>query len=159
MVIKPLISVSVALGALLFLSACDSVSDEGETATNPSKTAIATETAETTPESPATVTVTAEPSVSTAPAASVLPADDPGDFLQSAATQDMIIRDAFSAEGINVPAGIGLDYAQVACQGLRDGLSPDDVAFAGMMGFPQFDYLDHMYMIGVSIAAVCPEYM
>ena len=30
---------------------------------------------------------------------------------------------------------------------------------AGLYGFPQYDYMDHLYMTGVSIAAVCPEYM
>lgn len=158
MTIKPAIAVSLALGAMLTLAACDSSSSGTETATKTptASTAAATSTYET-PIVPTTITVT-ETTESATPAVSTLAADDSGDYLESHATVDTNIRRAMSSEGIVLAPGIGYGYAQVTCEGLQDGLSFDEVAEAGMYGFPEFDYMDHMFMIGVSIAAVCPDY-
>ena len=140
--------------------------------TNPITTTTATSEV-TTSATPATVTVTSTaapaPVTTTATAASsatgynsVYDTDSDYTFSMSdtftAEEIDEMVLAAFAANDIDLPDGLGYDYASATCEGFADGLDSYEMAMIGADSFPAFDYLEHSYMIGVSIGVLCPEY-
>lgn len=140
---KPLLLAAVAVGALLTLSACDSPSGTGETATTASTTTSSAQT-------------NYSPPTSTFEAA-------PADTRDTVDTSDVDLEteliEAFESGGIVFPYGFATDYADIVCEGMADGLTTDDAVMAGLYGFGDtYDIMEHKWMVGMSILLVCPDY-
>lgn len=71
---------------------------------------------------------------------------------------DIVMQAVAADEGIHMPDGMATEYADIICEGLDDGLSPQMLVRIAVNGIPTWDADQHAFLIGVSIGAKCPEY-
>lgn len=71
---------------------------------------------------------------------------------------DIVMQAVAADEGIHMPDGMATEYADIICEGLDDGLSPQMLVRIAVNGIPDWDADQHAFLIGVSIGAKCPEY-
>lgn len=71
---------------------------------------------------------------------------------------DIVMQQVAADEGIHMPDGMATEYADIICEGLDDGLSPQMLVRIAVNGIPTWDADQHAFLIGVSIGAKCPEY-
>lgn len=71
---------------------------------------------------------------------------------------ELVLSSVFADEGIFLPEGVALEYAQVVCGGLEDGLDLTEIVSIGSTYGPVSDLMDNAFMVGASVGTVCPEY-
>lgn len=141
--IKMSIAVSAAI-ALAVLSGCGPIEDAAA-----SSTSTTTSSTYTPPSSSATATPDAEPEGMSPEAEQAI--------RQNPAFQAEVMGNVLANEGIYMPEGMIGEYAQIICDGLREGMHPMMLHSVSMRNFPEWDTMDHAMMIGASVGSHCPE--
>lgn len=84
--------------------------------------------------------------------------DDALEAVQSEpALQEMVMERVLESEGLYLPPGMAADYAEIVCDGLRNGSDPMDIAAAGYRNFPEYDIMDHALLVGASVGSHCVD--
>lgn len=73
------------------------------------------------------------------------------------ALQEEVMERVLESEGLYLPPGMAADYAEIVCDGLRDGADPMDIAAAGYRNFPEYDIMDHALLVGASVGSHCVD--